>query len=443
MHQINEIRHTLAHVVAGSEFYRQHLSVALQRHAVNDVTFEIFAELPFTTKDDLREHGFAVLSKPINEAWIFYETTGTTGKSTPCPRDNIDTTASNTALTVNYASVLRRHPGKHVIGIMGPTELHSTGDAFGEVFRNLGHCVVKLWPHSPVVGYRRALEVMQEIGVTALICTPGMAMALAREALNGGFSIASFNIDFIMVVGELVTPALLSNIGSIWSAEVFSCMYASQEASIMAAVRGDGQLRTIPLNNYYEIINPDTGYLVAPDRSGDRVGELVITHLFQGCKPLVRYRTGDIVRLSPCRNKSRYPSEVMTPLGRVRDITNIGGTAFTAYDLEQVILDGVQGCYGYQIVIEREEKTGDDIVQVVFEFLDDNVAEKFDAPAWSRRLSQNLGAKTSVVVGAIGMIATTGAMVSWKASRVHDRRGDDDPERRMALAIASQRDDAR
>ncbi|MGJ7908016.1 phenylacetate--CoA ligase family protein [Actinopolyspora sp. H202] len=444
LHQTTQVRETLSHVMAGSPFYQQHLSAALKELPMDEVDLDSLEILPFTTKDDLREHGMDVLSKPVSSAWIFYETTGTTGKSTPCPRDNIDSTVSNTALTVNYASVLSSHPRKHVIAVMGPTELHSTGDAFGEVFRNLGHSVVKMWPHSPVVGYQRALEVMREIGVTALVCTPGVAMALAREATRSGFSPSSdFDVDFIMVVGELVTPALLSNIGSIWSATVYNCMYASQEASIMAAVRGDGQLRTVPLNNYYEIIDPDSGSRVTADETGERVGELVVTHLFQGCKPLVRYRTGDMVRLRPPNKDAPYPSEIMTPLGRVRDVTTIGSTAFSAYELEQAVLEGVAGCYGYQIVIDRDGESGQDRVRVVFEFFDERAADAFDVAACVTRIGKALGTTPSVEVGTIGTIATAGAMVSWKASRVHDKRVADDLERRAALAIAAQRDGAR
>ena len=444
LHQATQVENTLSHVMAGSPFYQQHLSAALKDLPADRVILDSLETLPFTTKDDLREYGLEVLSKPVSSAWIFYETTGTTGKSTPCPRDNVDSTVSKTALTVNYASLLARHPREHIIAVMGPTELHSTGDAFGEVFRNLGHCVVKMWPHSPVVGYRRALEVMSEIGVTALVCTPGMAMALAREATRNGFTPSlDFDLDFIMVVGELVTPALLSNIESIWSAMVYNCMYASQEASIMAAVRGDAQLRTIPLNNYYEIVDPDSGSRVTANEAGERVGELVVTHLFQGCKPLVRYRTGDMVHVRPADEDACYPSEIMTPLGRARDVTTIGSKAFSAYALEQAVLEGVAGCYGYQIIIDRDVESGEDRARVVFEFFDRRAADAFDIPARAARIGEALGIKPSVEVGTIGTIATTGAMVSWKASSVHDKRVADDVERSAALAIASQQDGAR
>jgi phenylacetate-CoA ligase len=439
-HQLAGLRATLKHVTSGSSFYARHLKDHLE--TIDEIDFDTLANLPFTTKDDLRLEGLNMLSRPITDAWIFYETTGTTGRSTPCPRDNHDTTATNTALTVNYASVLRKHPGNHFVAVLGPTELHSTGDAFGEVFHNLGHAVVKMWPHSPVVGYRRALEVMREYGVTAMVCTPGMAMSLAREARSAGLIPArDFGLRFIMVVGELVTPGLLENIRSIWSAEVYNCMYASQETSILGAVRGDGLVRTVPLNNLYEVVDPQSGEAVVPDSDGASQGELVITHLFQGCKPLVRYRTGDMVRLTPTDPGSEYPSEILTPLGRARDTLRLGGREFHAYELEQAILGHVVGCCGYQVVVDQVN--GADTIEVVLEYLDPASADVLDVDHLRTRVSDALGIVPEVRTGEIGTIATTGAMVSWKASRVHDKRVPDDAERRAALAIARRRDGTR
>jgi phenylacetate-CoA ligase len=438
MHQREQLRETLRHVRAGSPFYAKRLK-HLTDDQIESFELEDLPSLPFTTKVDLRANALAMLSKPISDGWVFYETTGTTGRPTPCPRDNIDSAVNNIALTVNYASVLRKHPGPHFIGVMGPSELHSTGDTFGEVFRNLGHAVAKMWAHSPVVGYRRALEVMREYRITALVCTPGMAMSLAREARLIGISPQrDFGLSFIMVIGELVTPALLDNISSIWSAQAYNCMYASQESSILAAVRDDGNLRTVPLNNYYEIIDSDTGVHVDPDDYGVLQGELVISHLYQGCKPLVRYRTGDLVRLVPPKNGDAYPSRIMQPLGRALDIVTINGVDSYAYDIEQTVLAHVTTCCGYQIVIDNED--GRDRLAVTFECLDPRRVDVVDEESVRRVVYEKYGVVPQIRIGEIGTIATTGAMVSWKASRIHDRRQPDDAERLAALAIARQRD---
>ncbi len=437
-HQTAKLRATLGQVTAGSPFYRKILG-ELSSAEVESFTPADLPRLPFTTKDDLREHLTDILSRPVTDGWVFYETTGTTGRATPCPRDNTDSATNNMALTVNYDDVLRAHPGKHLIAIMGPTELHSTGDTFGDVFRNLGHPVAKMWPHSPVVGYRRALELMRELHITGMICTPGMAMSLVREAGKLGLSSRTdFELDFIMVVGELATPALLDNIGSLWSAKAYNCMYASQEASIMAAVRADGRLRTVPLNNIYEIVDPATGEVVTPAEDGTLVGELVITHLYQGLKPLVRYRTGDLVRLRPAQGDDDYPSPILEPLGRAKDVITINGKPTYAYDLEQLVLAHATRCVGYQIVIDRRD--GADRLEIRLECLDADVSAVLDEEQLRKAVVAEYGTEPAIALEDVGSIATTGAMVSWKASRVHDRRVADDAERLAALAIAEQRD---
>ncbi|NUS16797.1 MAG: phenylacetate--CoA ligase family protein [Streptomyces sp.] len=434
--QLAALRDTLRYVTEHSPFYRERLG-GLDGTALAGLTFDTFAELPFTTKDDLRGRLMDMLSKPVHEGWVFYETTGTTGRATPCPRDNVDSIVNNTALTVCYDHVFRAHGDNHVIGVMGPNELHSTGDTFGDVCRNLGAAHAKMWPHSPVVGFARALEVIRQISVTGVFCTPNVAMSMAKEAVAAGLEPRELGIRFFMFTGELATPGLLRNIGDVWGATAYNCLYASQEASILGAVHGDGRLRTVPLNVHYEVVDPETGRAV-PRRDGHRQGELVITHLYQGSKPLVRYRTGDLVRLyAPDAGPGGYPSEVLLPLGRVRDLIDLNGRKVTAYELESLILSRLSGAMDYQLVIDRVD--GTDVLTVEVETrggapLAPGTVEELTAAA-----RESWGCPLTVAYTTLGGVTTTGAMVSWKAARVHDRRQAPDAERQVALAMAGQR----
>ncbi len=437
-YQLGQLRETMRYVRKHSPFYAD-LLAGMDDAAIGALTFDNFRQVPFTSKNDLRERMYDMLSKPVCDGWIFYETTGTSGRPTPCPRDNVDSLVNNMVLSVCYDAVFRRHGGEQVIAVLGPTEMHSTGDTFGDVCRNVGRSVVKMWPHSPMVGFTRALEVMRELPVTGLFCTPGMAISLAKEALRAGLRPRDdFAVRFFMLTGELATPGLLSNIGETWGAAAYNCLYASQESSILGVVHADERLRTVPLNVYYEVIDLVTE-LPVPLADGYREGELVITHLYQGSKPLVRYRTGDLVRLYPAVPGDRYPSPVLLPLGRVRDRIDLNGHVVTSYELENLILSHAEGCLDYQVAIDRVD--GVDTLAVEFETLDRDVpiparrsAElaKAAAGTWSTPLSQR--------DGQIGSITTTAAMVSWKAARVHDTRREADEERQAALAIARRRE---
>ncbi|MDV9170876.1 AMP-binding protein [Streptomyces sp. W16] len=425
---------TIRYVQANSPFYGRRLS-GVRLAPTGPVGPEEFAAVPFTTKHDLRAELFDVMAQPLDRAWVFYETTGTTGRATPCPRDERDSIVNNTALTLAYEGIFAQHGERHVVAVLGPTELHSTGDTFGDVLRNLGHTVVKMWPHSPVVGFPRALALLEQLGVTALVCTPGMAISLAKAARAAGVELDSLGVRLILTLGELTSPAMLENLGDLWSASVYNCMYASQEASIMAACHADGRLRTVPLNNLVEVIDPHTGRAVAAV-DGVREGELVVTHLYQGAKPLVRYRTGDMVRLF---TEPGSPVEVLQPIGRVRDALTLAGRRVTAFDLEQALFTHIRGVIDYFLFID--EVDGQDIVTVNLEPKDEEAGLKLDREAVRRAVTDAFGVGCEIVLGSMDAITSTGAMVSWKAARIHDRRADEpEPERVAALAIAAGRD---
>ncbi|OKI13338.1 phenylacetate--CoA ligase family protein [Streptomyces sp. CB03911] len=437
-YQLTELRATVAYVKKNSPFYARHLA-DVDPAQITSLDPEQLAAVPFTTKDDLRREFEAVLSLPLSKAWIFYETTGTTGRSTPCPRDNTDSLHNNTALTVYYDTVFRPYGDEQIIGVSGPTELHAFGDTFGDVCRNLGHAVAKMWPHSPMVGYDRALETLRVLPATGLFSTPGMALSLAKKAHAAGLDPRrDFGIDVIMCTGELASPSLLENIGEVWGAKVYNALYASQEASVMGASGADGGLYAAPLLNLYEVIDPDTGRAVEPGPDGVRTGELVVTSLYQGSKPLVRYRTGDLVRLTPVAAGRTLPAPTLEVLGRTRDALVIGGHRISGYDLEELLLTHPRGYLDYQVVIDAVD--GQDELTLRLELPSDGADVRIDEALIGDAVAGRLGVPLRFEYGALGSVTTTGAMVSWKAARVEDRRlAVADDERAAALAVAGGR----
>jgi phenylacetate-CoA ligase len=166
-----------------------------------------------------------------------------------------------------------------------------------------------------------------------------------------------------------------------------------------------------------------------------REGELVITHLYQGSKPLVRYRTGDMVRLHA---KTDSPVEIMQPIGRVRDLLTLGGRRITAYDLEQTLFTHIRGALDYFLFID--EVDGRDKLTVTIEPTDEAAGKRIDDAAIRDAVNETFGVLCDVVLGPMDAITSTGAMVSWKAARIHDRRiAVAEPERVAALAIAAGR----
>ncbi|WP_226967083.1 phenylacetate--CoA ligase family protein [Streptomyces phaeolivaceus] len=435
-HQVLRIREVLSYVRTHSPFYRERLA-GLTEQTIAGLRLDDLPRVPFTTKDDLRTAQFDMLSLPVSEAWVFYETTGTTGVPTPCPRTESDSIHNNTVLTSYYRDVFAAHGEKLVIGISGPSELHATGDTFGDVCRDLGHAVAKMWPHSPVIGFDRALEVMRLLPVNGLFCTPGMAMRLAEKATEAGLDPRTdFSLDVLMMTGELMSPSLLANIGSLWGAEARNALYASQEASVLAAVTSDGALRTAPLINHYEVIDPDTGQAVRPDADGARHGELVVTNLYTGAKPLIRYRTGDLVRMTDPEPGAAVPAPRLEALGRVRDRLDLNGRLVNGYDLENLLLRRFHGYQDYQITVTRDD-SGQDLLALTLKADPAHVRDDVEQAVEDCR--EVLGIPLTVGFGTPGPITSTGAMVSWKAARVVDLRARVSTENRSAERIAATR----
>ncbi|NEC87429.1 phenylacetate--CoA ligase family protein [Streptomyces sp. SID12501] len=436
-HQTRRLREVVAYVRARSPFYRARLA-ALTDDDISALSVDDLRTLPFTTKEDLRKAQFDILSLPVSQAWIFYETTGTTGAATPCPRTNSDSIHNNTVLTAYYRDILALYGDRQVIGVLGPTELHATGDTFGDVCRNLGHGVAKMWPHSPLIGFDRALELMRSLPVTGLFCTPGMAMSLAQKAVNAGLDLKrDFSVDVVMLTGELMSPSLLANIGQVWGAEARNCLYASQEASVLAAATADGSLRTAPLINHYEVIEPEGTEPVAPDADGVRCGELVVTNLYAGAKPLIRYRTGDMVRMTGPGPEAAVPAPALEAIGRVGDRLRLNGRLVNGYDLEDLLLRRFRGYLDYQITVDQDG-LGTDVLSLTLKAGPDG--SLWDAAgAAVEDCHRELDTPLMVTSGSPGPITSTGAMVSWKAARVVDLRAESSIENTAAERIAAVR----
>jgi phenylacetate-CoA ligase len=422
----------LRHVSERSPFYRERL----RDTDIDTITPATLHRLPFTTKDDLRHAMYDVLSGSVAEAAVYYETTGTTGRSTPCPRSARDILTSNRAVQEAWRRLFAVHfPHRPpVVGLMGPSELYAFGDVFSAVTASLGACHVKIWPESPRVGFEKALRLIAELGVEVIVCAPALCLSLAKAALHHGYDLSRLPVRLFLTLGEICTDEFAANVSSLWPhAVVRPALYGSQEALCVATGADTGALHLAAPNYLVELIDPDTG-----DVLGDTgTGELVLTMLVDGIKPLIRYRTGDLVQITPPPPNAPLPGPVIRVIGRAADRIMLGDSALHPAELEAAVLKDVRGCLGYQVVVDRRAD-GSDTVTVRVDLL---TAVSEDAAAVgaaiAARLRARTGCHTDVVVDTdLDPVTTTGSFVSWKAARVWDRRTEPDPAALIARQVA-------
>ncbi|MBI4586271.1 MAG: AMP-binding protein [Planctomycetes bacterium] len=131
---------------------------------------------------------------------------------------------------------------------------------------------------------------------TVLVGKPGLILSFGDQVRGLGKEPASLRLQKIIAVGEPggSLPDARGRMKTLWGAEVFD-RYGMTEAGSIAGecIAHPGGMHMQESEFIAEVIDPETGE-VLPD--GEE-GELVLTNLGRLGSPIVRYRSGDGVRL--------------------------------------------------------------------------------------------------------------------------------------------------
>ena len=182
------------------------------------------------------------------------------------------------------------------------------------------------------------LHMMRDLGATVVCCTPTYALRLAEVAREEHFDMRSLSVRALIHAGEpgANVARTKARIESAWGAKCFDHAGASEVgAHSFECELQPGGIHIIESEFIAEVIDPQTGQEAA---SGE-TGELVITNLGRAGFPVIRYRTGDLVKLNltPCgcgRTFARFDGGL---LGRSDDMVTIRGVNVYPTAIENVI----------------------------------------------------------------------------------------------------------
>jgi phenylacetate-CoA ligase len=168
---------------------------------------------------------------------------------------------------------------------------------------------------------------------------------------------------------------------------------------------------------YPEIINPDTGEVVADGEDG----ELVFTSLTKQAFPVIRYRTRDLTRLLPPTSRAFRRMGKIT--GRSDDMLIVRGVNVFPTQIEEQILRDKRLSGNYQIVLSREGHMDNLEVKCEVQRELSQSLSPADIAAIAKSLQHaiktNIGISTSVSVLGFEAIPRT---LAGKARRVIDQR---------------------
>jgi phenylacetate-CoA ligase len=309
-----------------------------------------FARLPFTEKAELvadqAEHApFGTnLTYPLERYVRVHQTSGTSGH----PLRWLETQESWEWWARCWTSVLRSAGVTAADRVFVP---FSFGLFIGfwagfEGARALGALAI------PGGGQDSATRLawMEALGATVLVCTPSYALHLAEVARERGIDPAALPVRITVHAGEpgAGIPAVRTRLEQSWGARAFDHAGMTEVGAYGYECAEQAGLHVNEAEFIVEVIDPASG---VPARDG----ELVLTNLGRVGSPVIRYRTGDRVRLAddpcPCgRTLVRLSGGI---LGRLDDMLIVRGVNVFPSAIEGIVRR-FPGVEEFQIEVFRD-----------------------------------------------------------------------------------------
>jgi phenylacetate-CoA ligase len=402
-HQLARLNELLAEAMAHNRFYVEKLAQAnLPLESLDQL-----AELPFTFKEELvtapqTDEFAANLTYPLERYVRYHHTSGTRGRPLPV----LDTEADWQWWIDCWQFVLDAAE-------VGPEDRTVLAFSFGPF--------IGFWSAHDAAVARGAMvipgggmstlsrvELLRRTRATLLVCTPSYALRLAEVAQENRIDPASLFVRRIVVAGEPggSVPALRRRIETLWNARLIDHAGASEVGPWGYGDKAGRGLFVLESEFIAEFRSVATG-----ERADDgELAELVLTSLGRFGSPVIRYRTGDIVR--PRWGSVDHNGFVLLEggvLGRADDMLIVRGVNVFPSAVEQ-ILRSFPEIVEFRVTVARQGSLDALIVEI-----EDRLHEPDRV---SRELQLRLGLKTDVRCAPLGSLPR----FEGKGKRFHDQR---------------------
>lgn len=328
---------------------------------ITDVTSqEAFEELPFSSKDDLRNaYPLGIQAVPDEEVVRIHSSSGTTGKSViiPYTAKDVDDWATMFARCYETAGVTK----KDRVHITPGYGLWTAGIGFQAGAEKLGAMVIPMGPGNT----DKQLQMMIDLESTVLTATSSYALLLAEEIDKRGLK-DKIHLKKGVFGSERWSEKKREYIKEKLGIELYDIYGLTEIYGPGIGISCDAQNGMHYWDDYVyiEIIDPKTGKTL-PD--GEE-GEIVITTLVKEGAPLIRFRTHDISRIIPgeCPCGRKHPRLDIIK-GRSDDMFKVHGVNMFPSQVEELLalVDGVPS--EYTINIAHDEPANKDIMLVTVE----------------------------------------------------------------------------
>lgn len=296
--QLKKFQMMLTQILDSNAFYKNKFKEIGVTSAQDIRSFEDLHRLPFTVKPELSSDQAANppygtnLTFPRETYMRIHQTSGTTG----VPLCWLDTREDWSWWGRCWATVFKS------VGVTSSDRVFfafSFGPFIGfwsayEGGNQIGAFCI---PGGGMSSYQRLTAILTH-EVSVLVCTPTYALHLAEVAEQEGINIAESTVKTTIHAGEpgASLPGTKERIGAAWGASCFDHAGATEVGAWGFECQAQDGLHVNEGEFICEVIDPQSG-------EPAEEGELVITNLGRVGMPIIRYKTGDQVRLqrAPCQ----------------------------------------------------------------------------------------------------------------------------------------------
>ncbi|MDD5599194.1 MAG: phenylacetate--CoA ligase [Victivallaceae bacterium] len=406
--QVTRLQDVLKRVYDNVGFFRKRFE-DMSFRPENIKSPEDIKSLPFTVKTDLLDnYPYGFLAVPLEEVVRLDAVTTDKPLLTAYTREDIAmwSTAVKRCLLasgIGKADIIQDLYSRGGRGVHYGTEA-------------LGAAVVSSFAGSAKAWIKR----MQELGVTAVCCTPSYFNLIVEQAGEMGIDLRRLPLKTGIFGSELWTEEMRSRIEESSGIKAYDIYGLAEIINPGVAVECECRngLHILEDLFYPEIINPGSG---EPLPEGE-TGELVLTTLVSRAMPLIRYRTGDITGIMPgkceCGRTLRRIERIST---RREDMITVQGINISPSRIEAALLSIKGTLPHYNIILYSEN--GMDGIEINVEITEAIFSDKIRSlEAFQRSLAdaveEVLGLRVKLKLVAPGSIQRS----EGKARRVIDHR---------------------
>jgi phenylacetate-CoA ligase len=325
---LGRLKKAIAHAREG-RFYRGKLK-GIDTSRIRSLS-DYRRTIPETTREEIvaADPYDTIAIAPGSKCMIYSQTSGTTGGHVPLwvTKDELERSVSMAVCLPVFQNLMNKHDK---VALCYPYTRTLAGRTADMINQRMGVTVIPMGTRNNLYPPDEVVDTILKLKPTILGAAATDAFSYANIMMDRGIDPSKLGIRLIVSGAEPLSANRAKVLGRIYRAKALSLL-GQNEVGI--AIPCEHNVLHLPSFAMYTEVYRDDGSEAAP---GER-GSSVVTPTWREAQPILRYRTGDVIRLidEPC--PCGLPLPTMEILGRKRTEISLGGKSYFPIELEDML----------------------------------------------------------------------------------------------------------